>query len=155
MCAWLLILKKCTKNKEATCNLNDEEFYDDAEECELDEDDGASQSMLYGFIDKPSTVAVLSCHASEPVYLIRVVEKAIAKSKIEDRYGNATLEGHYYFKGFYFRTTRSKTLFKLQYTVMKEPVYIMTDEVFETFIEVDENLQISKEVYSNLTTCAK
>ena len=31
----------------------------------------------------------------------------------------------------------------------------MTDEVFETFIEVDENLQMSKEVYSNLATCAK
>ena len=42
-------------------------------------------------------------------------------------------------------------LSKLQFTVMKEPVmkepvYIMTDEVFETFMEVDENLQMSKEL---------
>ena len=60
-----LDFEKCTKNKEVTCNLNDEEFYDDAEECERDEDDGASQSMLYEFIDTLSTVAALSCHASE------------------------------------------------------------------------------------------
>ena len=121
----------------------------------LDEDDGASQSMLYELIDTPSTVAVLSCYTSEPVFLIRVVEKGIATSKIEDRFGHTILEGEYYLKGFYLRTTRSKMLFKLQFTVVKEPVYIMTDEVFETFIEVDENLQMSKELYSILTTCAK
>ena len=45
-----LDFEKCTKNENATCNINDEEFYDDAEECELDEEDGASQSMLYEFI---------------------------------------------------------------------------------------------------------
>ena len=113
-----LDIEKCTKNEDTTCNLNDEEFYDNAEECELDEDDGASQSMLYEFIDTPSTVAVLSCHASEPVYLIRVVEKGIAKSKIEDRFGHTILEGQYYLQGFYLRTTRSKTLSKLQFTVI-------------------------------------
>ena len=106
--------------------------------------------MLYEFIDTPSTVAVLPCDASEPVYLIRVVEKGIAKCKIEDRH--TILEGQYYLKVLYLRTTRSKTLSKLQFTVMKEPVYVMTDEVFETFIEVDKNLQMSKEVYSTLTT---
>ena len=62
-----LDFEKCTKNENATCNLNDEEFYDDAEECEPNEEDDASQSMLYEFIDTPSTVAVLSCHASELV----------------------------------------------------------------------------------------
>ena len=139
-----LDFEKCTKNEDATCNLNDEEFSNDAEECEFDEDDGASQSMLYEFIDTPLTVAVLSCHASEPVYLIRVVEKGISKSKIEDRFGHTILEGKYYLNGFYLRTTRSKTLSKLQFTVMKEPVYVMTDEVFETFIEVDENLQCKR-----------
>ena len=121
----------------------------------LDEDDGASQSMLYELIDTPSTVAVLSCYTSEPVYLIKVVEKGIAKSKIEDRFGHTILEGEHYLKAFYLRTARRKMLSKLQFTVMKEPVYIMTDEVFETYIEVDENLQMSKELYNILTTCAK
>ena len=121
----------------------------------LDEDDGASQSMLYELSDTPSTVAVLSCYTSEPVYLIRVVEKRIAKSKIEDRFRHTILKGEYYPKGFYLRTARSKMLSKSQFTVMKEPVYIMADEVFEIFTEVDENLQMSKELYSILTTCAK
>ena len=70
-----LDFEKCTKNEDATGNLNDEKFHDYAEKCELDEGDGASQSMLYEFIDIPSTVAVLSCHTSEPVDLIRVAEK--------------------------------------------------------------------------------
>ena len=93
---------KCTKNEDATCHRNGEEVYEDTEECVLDEDDGASQSMLYELIDTPSTVAVLSCSTSEPIYIIRVVEKGIAKSKIEDRFGHTILEGEYYLKGFIF-----------------------------------------------------
>ena len=38
--------EKFTKNEDAACNLNDEEFYDEAEECELDGDDGASQGHV-------------------------------------------------------------------------------------------------------------
>ena len=155
MGTWLLILKSVPRTKMLHVILTTKSSMTKLKNVSLMEMMALHRAMLYEFIDTPSTVAVLSCHASQPVYLIRIVDKGIAISKIEDRFGHTNLEGQHYLKGFYLCTTRSKTLSKLQFTVMKEAVYVMTDEVFETFIEVDENLQMSKGVYSNLTIRTK
>ena len=93
------------------------------------------------FIKKELSVCILTRENYTNIFQLR---QLIAKSKIEDCFGHTILGGQYYLKWFYLRTIRSKTLSKLQFTMMKEHVYVMTDEVFETFIEMDENLQCQR-----------
>ena len=72
-------------------------------------------------------------------------EKGIAEQQLNDLYGHVIFTGEYYLKGHYLRKERCKTLSKIQFSTIKEPVYITPDEIFETFVEVDDNLLISKE----------
>ena len=126
-----LYFDNCSKNEveqpQLDSNILSEEINND---CYLDEDDSASLSMKYEFIETPTAVAILSCHTSEPIYLIRIIEKGIAEEKIKDRFGHVIFEGEYYLKGNYLRKGRSKTLSKLQFALIENPVYITPDEVF-------------------------
>ena len=49
--------------------------------------------MVYNIIEVNSLVAVLSCHTSEPFYLLNVTEKGIGKDMIKDRFCHVILEG--------------------------------------------------------------
>ena len=139
----------CKEEHQHQSDLND--LDDDDNDCHLDEDIPGSQSLLYEFVETPSTVAVLSSSISDPLYLITVFEKGIAEQQqLNDLYGHVIFTGEYYLKGHYLRKERCKTLSKIQFSTIKEPVYITPDEILETFVEVDDNLQISKETFSSI-----
>ena len=113
-----------------------------------DSDETVSKSYIVGFVDVPSFVAVLSNDLNEPVYFIIVEEKGIAECELRDRFGHVVLVGEPYFKG----KIRSRNISKFQFKLLPNPVYLEPDEVYQPFVEIDENLTITKELYMTIAS---
>ena len=100
----------------------------------------------------PSFVAVLSNNLNKPVYFIKVEEKGIAECELRDRFGHVILVGEPYFKGNYLQKIRSRNISKFQFKLLPNPVYLEPDEVYQPFVEIDENLTITKELYMTIAS---
>ena len=120
---------------------NDSEWHCDSEET-------VDKNHIFEFVDAPSFVAVLSSNLNEPVYFIKVEEKGISESELKDRYGHVVFVGEPYFKGKYLQIIRSRNNSTFQFKLLPHPIYIEPDEVYQPFVEIDQNLTITKELYS-------
>ena len=150
-----LSFDKC-KNTKNTKNLNDNSILEEIGsvsndgEWFCDSDKTVNKSYIPEFVDVPSLVAVLSNDLNEPVYFIQVEEKGIAVCELRDRFGHVVLVGEPYCKRNYLQKIRSRNISKFQFKLLLNPVYLETDEVYQPFVETDENLTITKELYMTL-----
>ena len=119
----------------------------------LDEDDD-QQSCIYEFVRIPSDVSLLSCNASDPVYFVLVEEKGQATEKLQDWYGHVILPGELYLEGRYLHKSRSRHPNKKKFKVLDHTVYISPGEIFETFVEFDDDLTMGNESYSKYLNLA-
>ena len=124
---------------------NDSEWF-------CDSDETVNKSYILEFVDVPSFVAVLLNDLNEPVYIIKVEEKGIAECELRDRFGHVVLVGEPYFKGNYLQKIRSRNISKFQFELLPNPVYLEPDEVYQPFVETDENLKITKELYMTIAS---
>ena len=62
--------------------------------------------------------------------------------------------GELYLKGNYLVKTRSKSSKKKQFRIVREPVYIQPDEVFEFSLEIDEQNGMDTALYGELVVRA-
>ena len=119
----------------------------------LGEDD-LQQSCIYEFVRIPSDVSLLSCNASDPVYFVLVEEKGQATEKLQDWYGHVILPGELYLEGRYLHKSRSRHPNKKKFKVLDHTVYISPGEIFETFVEFDDDLTMGNESYSKYLNLA-
>ena len=86
----------------------------------------------------------------EPLYFAKVIEKNVAKDEIHDRFGHTIFPEERYIKAKYLRSIRSKKQNYKQYSIMENYVFIKPDEVFELFVEINQDLSIKNDVYMEL-----
>ena len=55
-------------------------------------------------------------------------------------------------KGNYLQKIRSRNISKFQFKLLLNLVYIKPDEVYQPFVEIDENLTIAKELYMTIAS---
>ena len=135
------------------CNVYVKHLNQDPEisgDCELDEDNGDHRQQIYAFLEVPTFISVISYNSSEPVYIIKVVEKGEAKQQLNDRYGHVISPGELFLKASYLSAARSKKINQKQFNILKGDVYCSPDEVFEVFLEIDDNLSMAKNIYTSL-----
>ena len=92
---------------------------------------------------------------AEPIYIIKVTEKGKATEKMSDNYGHNVMEGELYFRRNYLQLVRSKKISNKQFKIIEEDVIISSEEVFETFIDVQEDLTMAVDYYLALLGRAK
>ena len=92
------------------------------------------------------------CHLSLLFYFIKVEEKDIAECELRGRFGHVVLVGEPYFKRNYLQMIRSRNILKFQLRLLPNPVYLEPDEVYQPFVETDENLTITKELYMTIAS---
>ena len=80
------------------------------------------------------------------MYLVKVLAKGKADEKLQDRFGHVVLPGEYYLK-----KNRSKHPRKKKFTILDFEVYVRPDEVFEPFVEVDDELCMDIDEYVELS----
>ena len=149
-----LSFDKCenAKNLNANSILEEISSVNNDSEWFCDSDETVNKSYILEFVDVPSFVAVLSNNLNEPVYFIKVEEKGIAECQLRDRFGDVVLVGKPYFKGNYLQKIRSRNISKFQFKLLPNPVYLEPDEVYQAFVEIDENLTITKELYMTIAS---
>ena len=119
----------------------------------VDEDDDR-QSPTYEFASTPSYVSLPSCNASDPEYFVLVEKKGPATEKLQDRYGHVILPGELYLEGRYLHKSHSRHPNKKKFNVLDHTVYISPGEIFETFVEFDDDLTMGNESYSKYLNLA-
>ena len=124
---------------------------DENEDFLLDDDDHEDVdtiSQFYEFIEVPSFVALISFNTNEPVYILKVLSKGIADKRLKDQFGHVILPNEYYIKGMYtYKKTRSKHPKTKKFKVLNLDVYISPDEVFDHFLEIDDDLCMDAAIY--------
>ena len=103
----------------------------------------------------PSFVAVVTFSLAESIYIIKVTEKGKATEKMSDNYGYNIMKGELHFRGNYVQLVRSKKISNKQFTIIEKDVIISPEEVFETFIDVQDDLTMAVDYYLALVGRAK
>ena len=87
-------LEESMLNESETSNVT-------TDDCYLDESNEDHGQRVFEFVSIPSFVAVVSYNSCEPVYIIKVTEKDLAKEELKDRFGHVIYPGELYLKGSY------------------------------------------------------
>ena len=90
-------LEESMLNESETSNVT-------TDDCFLDDSNEHRSQHVFEFVSIPSFVAVVSYNSCEPVYIIKVTEKDLAKEELKDRFG------HVIYPGEYLKLTRSKNI---------------------------------------------
>ena len=130
---------------------SDTQFQDDSH---LDEQENHGQH-IYEFVTVPSFVAVVSYNSCEPIYIIKINEKGVAKEPMKDRYGHSINPGELYLKGNYLKAERSRNIAKRKFSIIQAEVICDPEEIFEVFVDIDrEDLTMTKDSYLALVSRA-
>ena len=85
---------QCLKENDNIQIIQDEEEVD--ESYFLDYENIDEGMKVYEFVKIPSYAALIAYNKIEPIYIIQVTEKGIAKNKMQDHYGNEIFTGEFY-----------------------------------------------------------
>ena len=96
-------------------------------------------------------MSLLSCNASDHVCFVLMEKKGQATEKLQDWYGHVIVPGELYLEGRYLHKSRSRHPNRNKFKVLNHTVYISPGEIFETFVEFDDDLTMGNESkYLNL-----
>ena len=96
-------LEESMLNESETSNVT-------TDDCYLDDSNEDRGQHVFEFVSIPPFVAVVSYNSCEPVYIIKVTEKDLAKEELKDRFGHVIYPGEPYLKGNYLKLSRSKNI---------------------------------------------
>ena len=74
---------------------------------------------------------------------------------MSERYGHKILAGEFYLRGNYHKLERSRNISLKQFELINFDVLISPEEVFESFVEVNSDLNMSASMYLALRESAK
>ena len=89
------------------------------------------------------------------MYIIKVAEKGRATQMMSDMYGHRISKSELYLPGDYRKVVRSKNILLKKFEILNFEVLIPPDEVFETFVEIADDLTMRCRSYLALKERAK
>ena len=139
--------KKCSEDDipvyaEIPCN---DYFVDDREVDAID-----NTEQIFDFLDVPSFVSIFSGNQNEPLYLVKVTEKGTVQKDLTDPYAHFIGNGERFLKGFYLKLSRSKHISKKKFHLLLTPIVFAPDEVFDTYLEITEDLNLDAQQLKRL-----
>ena len=140
------------------CHKADQQEFDDLTDVEVydDENDDADwDELIFEFVEVPSFVTLLTGSNTEPLYFVQVTEKGISEKKLSDPYGHVILPGERYFKGYYLKFIRSRSISFKQLQVLPTSIVLSPDEIYDTYVDIDEKMQLDINVYDILLQKAR
>ena len=152
-----VVLKECICECDPCRRFDFEECENDSKEehseVEIDdyfgneELDSNQEEQIFDFIEIPSFVTLFTGASSEPLYLVKVVSKGIADERLSDSWDRLILPKSRYFTGHYLKLARSRNILTKKFDLIPLTVYITPDEIYDSYIEIDENLFLDSKIY--------
>ena len=96
----------------------------------------------------------MSDDLNEPVSIMKVEEKGRTEKEFHDEDGHVISAGDLYLRGKYLKQERSRSHHLKQFGIYPGDVTCEPSEVFEVFVEVSDDLVMSKESFESLVTRA-
>ena len=121
-------------------NVESNKEIEEKNDCELDEDTDQA-NRVYEFTAIPFFEAVITFSLNEPVYIVKVTEEGQATQMMSDMYEHRILRGELYLRGN--KVVRSKNMLLKKFDILNYEVLIPPDEIFETFVEVADDITMS------------
>ena len=124
------------------CHKTDQQEFDDLTDVEVYDDkndDADRDEQIFEFVEVPSFVTGSN---TEPLYFVQVTEKGISEKKLSDPYGHVILPGERYFKGYYLKFIRSRSISFKQLQVLPTSIVLSPDEIYDTYVDTDEQVQL-------------
>jgi hypothetical protein len=139
------------QNTSEVASPMDEFTSNDDNEDDVDDQYIDRSQQMFNFVDVPSCISLIGGNAVEPLYFVKLIEKVVAEEIISDPYNHFICKGERYFKGQYLKLTRSRNLnyYKL-FQVLPTYVVISPDEIYNTYIDINDNMQLNVNVYNAL-----
>ena len=107
--------------------------------------------QVFGFVEVPSYVSLITGNIVEPLYSVKITEKGIAEKDMYDPYNHFIGKGEWYFKGQYLKQTRSRKLNFKRFEVLHTDIMISPDEIFDTYVDInDDSMQINVNLCNSL-----
>ena len=101
-------------------------------------------------LDVPSFVSLLSGNQNEPLYFVKVTEKATAQKDLTHPYGHFIGNDEKFLKGFYLKLSISKYISKKKFQLLPTPILFASDEVFDTYVTITEDLHLDAQHFKLL-----
>ena len=118
-------------------------------------DDADRDEQIFEFVQVPSFVTLFTGSNTEPLNFVQVTEKGISEKKLSDPYGHVILPGERYFKGYYLKSIRSRSISFKQLQVLPTSIVLSPDEIYDTYVDIDERIQLGINVYDILLQNAR
>ena len=109
----------------------------------------------FEFIDIPSYITLASGRTMETLYFVLVKEKGIAGEVMKDCYDHVMSVGDMFFRGNYLKLTRSRNPNFKQFQIIQREVLLSPDEVIDTYVDINDDLEMNVNIYNGLTTKAQ
>ena len=92
----------------------------------------------------------MSKGCNEPVCILKVEEKEIAEKEEMGGYGHTISTGEYVLCGKYLKMEKSRSTRYHKFSILPSDELCTLEEVFESFIDISEDLTLNKETFKVL-----
>ena len=150
---YLCSCKLCLQFDFRNCSNVEEEISNDLGDSDVFDDENAEgnrQQQVFQFVEAPSFVTFLTGSQVEPLYFVQITEKGVAESRLSDTYDHVILPGEKYFKGHYPKIGRSRSISMKQLAVLPSDIYLSPNEIYDTYVNINTNLQLNINIYNSL-----
>ena len=117
--------------------------------------DSYQEEQIFDFIEIPSFATLFTGVSCEPLYFVKVVSKGIADERLSDSWAHLLLPKSRYFTGHYLKLACSRNILTEKFDLIPLTVYITPDEIYDSYIEIDENLFLDSKIYDAFMQKAK
>ena len=117
--------------------------------------DSYQEEQIFDFIEIPSFATLFTGVSCEPLYFVKVVSKGIADERLSDSWAHLILPKSRYFTGHYLKLACSRNILTEKFDLIPLTVYITPDEIYDSYIEIDENLFLDSKIYDAFMQKAK
>ena len=102
----------------------------------------------------PLFISLFSGNSVEPLYFVKLISKDVTEMDISDPYGHFVAKGERYFQGYYLKLCRSKDIKVKKFAILPAKTAV-THEVYDTYVDINDDLEIDCNIYNMLIAKAK
>ena len=100
----------------------------------------------------PSCISLFCGNSVELLYFVKL--KYVAEIDISYPYGHSVAKGKRYFQAYYLKLCRSKDIKVKKFAILPAKTAV-THEVYDTYVDISDDLEIDCNIYNMLIAKAK
>ena len=110
---------------------------------------------IFEFVDALLYVKLFRGTSMEPLHFVVVTQKEVAGKMLKDCYNHIINIGELFFRGNYLKLVKSRNIDIKQFQVSQSEVLFPPDEINDTYLDINKDLQMNISVYNELINKAQ